>query len=160
MKYYHHTWHRQEGENWMVGKNSQMISFSRFFKTYFRIYLFTIIFLFFQTLFSTHNGSTSNPCCYWIFSPSHLVFSFCFSPTFFFYYLNALLSWFYLWYHQQCTSLGTGFEEGQKGPLQVWLQVKPLGCLRKCSRQLEWAKRLTWTLTVAEAVSIILFTKL
>lgn len=37
---------------------------------------------------------------------------------------------------------------------------KLLGCLRKCSRQLSWAGRFNWTLTVAEAVSIILFTKL
>lgn len=75
MKCYCRTLHRLEGGNWIVGKNRQVISSSRFFITYFWIYSFTILFHFFQTLFSTHNGSTSNPCCYWIFPPSNLLFS-------------------------------------------------------------------------------------
>lgn len=92
MKCYRRTLHRQEWGNWIVGKNKQVVSSSRFLKTYFWIYSFTILFHFFQTLFSTHNGSTSNPCCYWTVPPSNLLFSSLFSPTpFFFYYLHALL---------------------------------------------------------------------
>ena len=45
-----------------------------FFLTFVWIYSFTILFNFFQTLFSTHNGSTSNPGCYWIFPPFHVLF--------------------------------------------------------------------------------------
>ena len=78
-------WHTVIHEG--VYKNRQVISTSRFF-TYFWIFTHLQLFFFFyffQTFFSTDNGSAFNPCCYWIFQPSYLFFfSFSFPPPSFY----------------------------------------------------------------------------
>ena len=128
-----------------------------FFLTFVWIYSFTILFNFFQTLFSTHNGSTSNPGCYWIFPPFHVLFS----PLPPFSTAGMLFPpGVSCGANNHIPLLELDSRRERRDIPQIWLPVRRLGCVRKCSRQLGWAGRWNWTLTVAEAVSTILFTRL
>lgn len=98
MNCYHHTLHRREWGNYLLARISKWLPLPELLKYILGFYSFLIInYLFFPTFFIIHKGSTSNPCCYWIFLLSHLFFSFfsSFSSSSF-YYLHALPSWLFL----------------------------------------------------------------
>lgn len=159
MKCYCRTLYRLEWGNWIVGKNRQVISSSRFFyNTFLDIFIYSS-FSFFPNTFQYPQR---------VYLQSLLLLNI---PTFqppilfpplppFFYYIHALPSWLFLWCQKPCTSLGTGFKEGEMGPLQVWLfKWSYWGFWGSAPGN--WAKLGGWIeFSVTEAVSVILFTKL